>query len=448
MSDHVIRRGLDVPVQGAANGAVIPLDPPDTVAYSPQELGGLVPRLVAREGDEVKLGSVLFHDKKHSGIVVRSPVAGVVKEVRRGPRRVITDVIVERRGDGVEELKRYTAQELTALDRDAAIAAALATGMWPALRTRPLDRVPNPEVKPQSILIGGYESGPLQLGADVLLQSTDADALQAAINLLSKIAPVHLAKAKGVSNVALDEVSGATTHTFAGPHPAGDMGLQVNYIDPPRGTNRVWTIRAWDAVLMGRALLEGVFPAERIYASVGVGCKPRIVKTLLGAPLAHIVGEETQPSRWIRGSVLTGDAVDKTRWASFTARTVHVLPEDVPRYLFGWALPALGAWSFYRAFLSGFTGKPAGGVYLRPGLFGGERAIVPIGAYERVVATPDILPEFLFKAIISGDLEESIQLGMLDITKEEAALCTYICPSKVEFDVILQKGLDLYEREA
>jgi Na+-transporting NADH:ubiquinone oxidoreductase subunit A len=447
MSDHVIRRGLDVPVQGAATGAVVPLDLPDTVAYSPQELGGLVPRMVAREGDEVKQGSVLFHDKIHASVVLRSPVAGVVKEVRRGPRRVVTDVIIERRGDAVEALPRYTPQQLSALDASAALAAVLATGMFPAFRTRPLDRVPNPTTTPQSIFIGGMDSGPLQPGADVLMSPGDADALQAAINVLGRIAPVHLTKARGVKSPGLDEVSGATVHTFSGPHPAGDIGVQVNLVDPPRASQRVWTIRAWDAVLVGRALLEGKFPNERIYAATGVGCTPRFVKTILGAPLAHIVGAEKVPSRWIRGSVLTGEAVDKGRWASFTARSVHVLPEEVPRYLLGWALPSLGAWSFHRAFVSAFTGKPANGVDMRPGLFGGERSIVPIGAYEKVVATPDILPEFLFKAILAGDLEDSVQLGMLDLTKEEAALCTYICPSKVEFDVILQKGLDLYERE-
>ena len=448
MSDHAIRRGLDIPVQGAATGAPVPLELPETVAYAPQEISGFVPRVPLKEGDAVELGQVLLQDKRYPEVVLRSPVAGVLKEIRRGNRRVITDVIVERSGDAVAKLPTFTPQQLAALSATEAVRVACSTGLWPALRTRPLDRMPSPETRPQSIFIGAMETGPLQPGADVLLGADDADALQAAINLLSRIAPVHLTRARGVANPALDGVSGATVHTFSGPHPAGDIGVQVNVVDPPRGQALVWTIRAWDAVAMGRTLLEGRFANERVYAAVGVGCSPRFVKTVLGAPLAHIVGAEKVPSRWIRGSVLTGQAVDKARWASYTARAVHVLPEDVPRYLLGWALPSLGAWSFYKAFVSGFTGKPASGVDMRPGLFGGERAIVPIGAYERVVATPDILPEFLFKAIISGDIEESVQLGMLDLTMEEAALCTYICPSKMEFDVILRKGLDTYEQEA
>jgi Na+-transporting NADH:ubiquinone oxidoreductase subunit A len=450
MSDHAIRKGLDIPIQGAASGDIVALDAPSTVAYDPRELSGLIPRLDAREGDRVAAGGVLFHDKKRPSIVVRSPIAGVVKEVRRGARRVITDVVVEADGDASESLQAYTPAELNGLSREEAREAVAASGWWPALRTRPLDRIPSPDDTPQSILIGAMETGPLQPGADVLIDAGDADALQAAINVLARLTdgPVHLARKKGEAHPALDGVSGVQVHTFSGPHPAGDMGVQVNLVDPPRGTHRVWVIRAWDAVALGHTLLKGRFHAERVYAAVGVGAADkRFVKTVLGAPLETITSEST-PSRWINGSVLTGRATSKDRWAGFGNRGVHLLPEEVPRHILGWALPAPGAWSFHKAFLGAFTGAPKGGVDLRPGLFGGHRAIVPIGVYDKVVPTPDILPDFLFKAIIAGDLEESISLGLLDITREEAALCTYVCPSKMEFDVILQEGLEFYEREA
>ncbi len=312
--------------------------------------------------------------------------------------------------------------------------------------------MPDPTELPQSILIGAMESGPLQPGADVLLDAEDAEALQAAILLFSRISStVHLATRAGSTHAALDPLEGATKHTFSGPHPAGDPGLQVNLVDPPKGTQKVWTIRAWEAAALGRTLLSGSFAAERVSAAVGAGItSPRNVRTLIGAPLTHVVGPVKEGEhRWIRGSVLTGEAVSSDRWAGFGTRAVHVLPSEVPRMLFGWALPMLKTWSFHRAFLSGLFGaRPEGGIDMRPGLFGGERAIVPIGVYDRVVATPDILPEFLFKSIKAGDLEESIQLGLLDITSEEAALCTYICPSKFEFDALLREGLEIYEKES
>ncbi|HHO52731.1 MAG TPA: NADH:ubiquinone reductase (Na(+)-transporting) subunit A [Deltaproteobacteria bacterium] len=452
MSDHVIRRGLDIPIAGRAAGEIVQLEPPDTVGYAPTEFRGVIPKPAVREGDSVERGAPLFFHKAHPSMVFRSPAAGTVREIRRGRRRVITDVVVEVSGGDATPLERYTLEDLRKLDRAGAIEVALASGWWPALSTRPLDKVPVPTRTPQSILIGAMETGPLQPGPQALLAGDDADALQAAITLFGRITPkVHLAVQAGAAHPALDRLEGIERHTFSGPHPAGDPGVQVNLVDPPRGGQEVWTIRAWDAAALGRTLLSGEFAAERVYAAVGKGvAEPRLVRTLLGAPLRHVVGGVTEGEhRWIRGSVLTGEAVSSERWAPFRSRAVHVLPSEVPRTLFGWALPMFGTWSFHRAFLSGLVGaRPEGGIDMRPGLWGGERAIIPIGVYDRVVATPDILPEFLFKSIKAGDLEESIQLGLLDITGEEAALCTYICPSKFEFDVLLREGLEHYEKES
>lgn len=447
--NHVIRRGLDIPIQGSASGHPVDLDPPTTAAYAPQEFPGVVPKPALKVGEAVKVGSPLFFHKHDPRIVFRSPVAGRVAEIRRGARRVLTDMVVERDGSEQESFKQWSAAELGAIERTAAVEALLESGLWSALRTRPLDLVPNPATHPQAIWIGALETGPCQPGADVLLGDDDGDALQAAVDVLKVLAPVHVGTGAAVPRAA-SALNGAEVHTFSGPHPAGDMGVQVNLTCPPRAGGEVWTLRAWDAVLIGRFLLSGRFPTDRIYAAIGAGVKqPRHVRTVLGAPLAHIVGETTtDDARWIRGSVLTGEAVDPARWATFGARAVHVLPTEVPRALFGWAMPQLARWSFHRAYLSGFMGAGTRTHDMRPGTFGGTRAIVSVGYYNKVVATPDILPDFLFKAILSGELEEAITLGLLDITLEEAALCTYICPSKIEFDEILREGLDLYRKEA
>jgi Na+-transporting NADH:ubiquinone oxidoreductase subunit A len=238
-------------------------------------------------------------------------------------------------------------------------------------------------------------------------------------------------------------------HKFSGPHPAGDPAVQVSHVSPPKGGGVVWWVRAWDLLEIGRLLLSGEFSNERVYAAVGDGVQsPRLVKTVLGAPLQHIVGDtHEQDLRWIRGSVLTGESVDSSRWASFYSRAIHLLPDVAPQNVLGWALPNFGTYSFHRAFLSGFS-TPKNPVTMNTAVWGGHRAIVPIGVYRKVVATPDIMPDFLFKAILAGDLTESIELGLLDLSEEEAALCTYICPSKVEFGEILRQGLDQYEREA
>ena len=458
---HVVRRGLDIPIAGAASGEVEALDLPKTIAYQPQEFRGMTPRPAVREGTQVERGAPLLFEKGQPDLVLRSPVAGTLTEIRRGARRVITDVVVEASDDQSAEvaLPSHDLGALRAMDREAAVRAVMASGFWPALKTRPLNKMPDPTAPAdsvQAILIGALETGPLMPKAEVLLGADDAEAMAAAVAVLAKIAPkVYLAS--GGAHPALDGLAGAEgleQHTFSGPHPAGDPAVQVNLIDPPKGSTAVWTIRAWDAVSLGRTLLTGRFCADRVVAAVGAGLvRPRYVRTVIGAPIRHVVGEVKEGEhRYVLGSVLTGTAVDPDRWTAFGSRAVHVLPAEVDRSIMGWALPMFGAWSFHRAFVRGllgaFAGPPQQPIDMRPGLYGGVRTVLPIGAYERVIATPDIEPEFLFKALAAGDLEEGLRLGLLDLSDEEAALCTYICPSKLQLDDLLQRGLDTYEKEA
>lgn len=414
----------------------------------------MVLRPAIREGERVGRGGALLFEKGEQELVLRSPVAGTLREIRRGPRRVITDVIVETDPHGPEApLPAYDLEGIRALDRASAIGVLMRSGWWPALRTRPLNLVPSPSLPAdqlQSVLISATETGPLMPGAASLLDPDDAEPLQAAVRLLQRIAPRVVLTTSG-PHPALDRLEGVEVHTFRGPHPAGDPAVQVNLVDPPRGSGQVWTLRAWDAASLGRTLLTGRFSAERVIAAVGTGVvQPRFVRTVLGAPIRDVVGEvRAGEQRYILGSVLTGVAVSPDRWTAFGSRAVHVLPEAVDQDLFGWARPMLGVWSFYAAFAKGlFDVRPPGGVDMRPGRYGGVRAIIPMGAYEKVVATPDIEPEFLFKALSIGDLEESLRLGMLDLSEEEAALCTYVCPSKIQIDVLLREGLAQYRREA
>lgn len=446
MPDLVVRNGLDIPIAGGASGSPVDLGAPSTVAYAPVEFKGLVPRLSVREGDRVKRGSPLFHAKAHPEMRFLSPVSGVVKEIRRGARRVITDLVVE--SDGGADEETFPAIDPASASADQIRDALLARGQWAAFRTRPLNNIPSPAVRPQSILVSATETGPLQPGADVLIDAADRDALARGLAALAKIAPVHLVVPKGSTHPALQGHAGVTTHGVSGPHPAGDPAVQVNLIDPPRGAHQVWTCRAWDVVEMGRAL-EGRFPNRRVYAAVGLGlATPRFVRTTLGAPIRHVTGEaKPGEARWLLGSVLTGVDVSPDRWVGHFTRAVHVLPGEVEAELFGWARPMLTTWSFYKAYLKGHLGASTK-IDMRPGVFGGRRAMVPIGVYSKVMASPDILPEFLFKSLVANDIEEAIQLGLLDMTDEEAALCTYICPSKIDFDVLLREGLAQYEKEA
>jgi len=452
MAVYSIKRGLNIPISGAAVGSAEALQTPQTVAYDPREFRGIIPRLAAKPGDKVKRGSALFYSKDHPEMRFLSPASGTVKEVFRGGRRVITAMVVEVSGEESESFAVWSPSELASKSRAEVTQALLAGGVWPALRTRPLNEVASPDVTPQAILVCGTETGPCQPGAEILLSADAKDAVQMGVNALAMLTDgaVHLSTPKGSNHPALTGLTGVSEHQFSGPHPAGDASVQINYVEPPKGSNQVWYISAWDVARIGELLLTGQFPNERIYAAVGAGCEsPRFVKTLLGAPIADVVGS-VKPGvhRYIRGSVLTGTVTAGDQWCGFLQSAIHVLPSEVPRALFGWAMPMLGTWSAHRAYLKGFLPSSKAGVDMRPGVYGGFRGLVPIGAINRVVASPDVYPAFLMRALAAGDLAESINLGLLDLSEEEAALCTYICPSKVEFDVLLQKGLDHYRQEA
>jgi len=443
------RTGLDLPVAGAASGPVVPVSPPSSIALLPGEFVGFQPRVAAQEGDKVQRGSPLLFHKANPDLLLLSPVAGTVKEIRRGARRVITEVIVEVSGEEALPQKQWSLAELAKISRDDARLGVLRSGFWPALTTRPLDKIADPTKPAQAILVAATETGPLQPGADVLIPADGKDALQAGLHLLKALVdgPVHLTVPSGSTHAAFQGLEGVQRHEVSGAHPAGDPAVQVNHLCPPQGAaGVVWTIRAWDVWLLGRFFLEGAYPGDRVFAVVGAGTQPRWVSSVQGAPLASLLGEIKPGCRIIRGSVLTGEQASADSYASYYKRAVHVLPEAVERKFMGWAMPEWGTFSVYAAYIKGlFASKAA--TDLRPGVYGGHRAMIPIGQYDRVVLSPDILPDALFRSMVAGDIEEATKLGLLDLSPEEAALCTYLCPSKNEFQVLLRESLSAYEKE-
>lgn len=451
MPHHTIRRGLDIPLAGAASGGVVDLDRPATVAFDPREFRGMIPRLAAREGDVVKAGQPLFFHKFDDRVAVVSPVAGTVKAVERGRRRVITQYVVEVGEGETITHKTWSLDALATIDRQAALEQLLAGGAWPLLRTRPFDYLANPDDSFQAAWIGAYETGPLVPGADVLLSDDDAEALQAAVHVLNAVVDGGVYVGTGPdAPKAVAGLKGAEVHSFSGPHPAGDCGVQINHVCPPSGGGKVLYLKAWDAVVLGKLFLTGQLDPTRIYAAVGGGVTaPRYVRTLVGAPVADVVGSTVDGEvRWILGSILTGPKRDAKAHAPWFSRAVTVISEEFTGHeLVGWAMPNLGMYSAHAAYLTGLLGTGGKTWNLPPRLWGGVRAIVPTGVHKTVVATPDILPTFLFKSMIAGDLPGSAELGLLDITEEEAALLSFICPSKIDYDEILRDSLAQYAKE-
>jgi Na+-transporting NADH:ubiquinone oxidoreductase subunit A len=450
MPEHVIRRGLDLPIAGAATGSVESLPFPSKISVDPREFRGLVPRLAAREGDVVRAGDPLFYNKQRPEQRYLSPVSGRVTAIERGERRVITGVVVETDGaNAAANFPIWDLGRLAGISRDQAKAQLLEGGFWWSIRQRPLGILANPDDVPQSIVVCATDSGPLQPGATELLASDAKEFVQAGILVLKSLTAgaVYLMTKAGSPHPALTGLAGVDEHSFRGPHPSGDVAVQINHVCPPKGNGKVWYIYAWDLARVGELFLRGRYTGQKVVAVVGTGAaRNRLVRTVLGASLAAVAGDvKPGPIRWIRGSVLTGATASPEQSVGWYHNALHLLPEEVPRRLFGWMMPSFGTYSVHRSFLAGWTG--GSGLDLRPGVFGGHRGLVPTGQYRSVVASPDIEPEFLMKALAAGDLEESIKLGLLDLSDEEAALCTYVCPSKIEFDVLLRQGLASYEKE-
>ena len=451
MSTIHVRRGLDLPIAGAAEGCVVTLPVPDRVAWVPTSLGtpGQGWRVLVNPGDAVVAGQPLFESKAVPGLCYPAPLAGTVAEVRRGERRVLEAVVVTPDGsDAHAPWPAYAAADIGGLARADVVAALLRSGLWGTLRTRPLDLVPSLDADIQSILVCGTETGPLQAPVEVLLDGVTPETLQAGLDALGTLgAPVHLTRAADAPAVLVGR-AGVTEHVVVGPHPSGDPAVQVNLIDPPQGARRVVYLRAHEVAAIGAMLLTGRYPASRVFAVVGLGTRTRrFVRSVVGAPVVHLVGDLEDGVRLIAGSVLTGRTVALTDFAGDRVTTFHALPGEVERHVLGWTMPMLGAFSAHRAFLTGLFGAGGRRFDLRPGVYGGIRAIIPVNALERVIATPDILPEPLFRSVAAEDIEEAVALGLLDLSPEEAALMTYVCPSKVDYDVLLAKGLAQYMRE-
>ncbi|MBM65741.1 MAG: NADH:ubiquinone reductase (Na(+)-transporting) subunit A [Myxococcales bacterium] len=450
MSDIRFQKGLNIPMEGRPDPHVVDVDAPSRVALCPPDYPDLKFRLVVEQGETVAAGQPVLQAKQYPEIKLVSPTAGQVAEINRGARRALLSVVIEKTdgGEAVQGLA-FSADRLANESGDVIKSAILAGGLWPLIRSKPLARTAVPSDQPAAILVSCMETGPLQAQPGVILQNKTEE-LALGLQALSRLTAgsVHVTFPKGSAQPSLPEGGRFELHTFSGPHPAGDAETQINFCCPPGPGQKVWYLRASDAALIGELLKTGLTPTHRTVAIVGTGiAKPAYYRCLAGAPLSHLIqaaGSTTRPVRPIGGSVFTGRTLDLDGFMSGPANTLLLLPDDVQRKFMGWTYPGISAFSIHRLFVSKLV--PFNRYDLDTSINGGFRAMVPIGSYEKVVNS-DIEPVFLLRAILAEDIEEMVNLGLLEISQEEAALCTFVCPSKLNFSEALQQGWAQYERE-
>ena len=439
-----ISRGLDLPISGApvqviGDGAKI-----RSVAIIGTDYVGLKPTMAVQVGDRVKCGQTLFTDKKTPGVNFTAPASGVVTEINRGEKRVFLSIVIEVEGDDNESFQQ--SDDVSQLTGQQVADNLLASGLWTALRTRPYSRVPSPESRPESIFVAAMDTHPLAADPAIAI-AEQAESFKQGLTLLTKLTDgeVFVGKAPGAdiplpSNIVCEE--------FAGPHPAGLVGTHIHHLRPASLSKVVWTIGYQDVIAIAKLFADGKLYTDRVVALCGSQVeRPQLVRTRLGANLDELTAGQmvAGDSRIISGSVLGGRTAQGAQaYLGRYHNQVTVLPEGNEREFMGWMSPGANKHSTLGIYLSQFAKSRL--LKFTTSTNGSERAMVPVGTYERVMPL-DILPTQLLRSLIVGDTPMAQALGCLELDEEDLALCSYVCPGKYEYGPILRDNLTLIEKE-
>ena len=445
-----IKKGLDLPISGTPRQSIEQGNAARSVAVLGPDYPGMKPTMEVKLGDTVAKGQILFSDKKTPGVNYTAPAAGTVIDINRGAKRALRGVVIEIEAAGeAVQFSSHAAEQIQTLDRQSVIQQLLQSGSWPALRTRPFSRVPDPETVPHSIFVTAIDTNPLAADPQVVIAPRKDDFV-AGLAVLTTLTEgtVHVCQSVSADLGNYVQSEKIQSHTFGGIHPAGLPGTHIHFIDPVSATKTVWYIGYQDVLAFGHLFLTGQLDVERIVAIGGPGAtNPRLVKTILGANLTELTAGELADGehRIISGSVLSGRGVDEG--LAYLGRyhvQVSVLREDRERKLFGWVMPGAKMHSVFPAFLSKWVGEKS--VDFTTNTNGSARGMVPIGTYDAVMPL-DILATQLMRSLLVGDLEKAIELGCLELDEDDIALCTYACPGKYEFGPVLREVLTQIEKE-
>lgn len=445
-----IKKGLDLPIAGTPAQVIHNGNTVNEVAMLGEEYVGMRPSMKVREGDVVKKGQVLFEDKKNPGVVFTAPASGTVVAINRGEKRVLQSVVIKVEGDEQITFTRYDATQLALLSAEQVKHNLIESGLWTAFRTRPFSKVPAVDAIPSSIFVNAMDTNPLAADPEVVLKEYETDfkyGLTVLTRLFDGQKPVYLCK-DADSNIPLSPaIEGITIKSFSGVHPAGLVGTHIHFVDPVGATKQVWHLNYQDVIAIGKLFTTGELFTDRVISLAGPQVKnPRLVRTRLGANLSQLTANELNAgeNRVISGSVLSGaTATGPVDYLGRYALQVSVLAEGREKELFGWIMLGSDKFSITRTVLGHFGKKLFN---FTTAVHGGERAMVPIGAYERVMPL-DIIPTLLLRDLAAGDTDSAQNLGCLELDEEDLALCTYVCPGKNNYGPMLRAALDKIEKE-
>lgn len=434
-----LRKGLDVKLKGTAALETLPVKMSEEYALCPDDFCGVKPKPVVKEGDEVKVGDALFVDKLHPEVKFVSPVSGIVSQIERGDRRKLLSIRVK--SDGKQTAHKFEVKgDVKSL--------MLESGLFGMMLQRPYAVVPNPEDKPKGLFVSAFNSMPLAQNFEYVLQGQEAE-FQAGLTALSKLAPVYLGVSGKQTAKALLEAKDCVVNVFDGPAPAGNVGVQINHIDPVNKGEVVWTIAPEVVIMLGRLLKSGVVDFSRKIAVAGSEVKaPRYAQVIIGAKLSDILEgqiDKTANNRIIDGNVMTGLKSSFDGFLGAQSTEVNVIPEgDDADEMLGWIMPRFNQFSTSRTYFSWLMPKKEYRLDAR--VKGGERHMIFSGEYDKVFPM-DIYAGYLIKAIIAGDIDRQEALGIYEVAPEDFALAEFVCSSKLELQRIVRQGLDTLRKE-
>jgi len=440
-----LKKGLDIRLEGLSGTNMLDISLPAEFGLVPQDFRFITPKALVKPGEAVKAGTPLFYSKDNLRIRAGSPVSGVLKEIRRGERRVIESFIIE--SDGKSEsvalprINPALAEEVLTFFDDACL--------WPFIIQRPYGIIANPAVTPRDIFISGFDTSPLAPDMEILMKGCEPY-LQAAVTALSALTKgrvyvsVPLSK-KGTS--VFEKLNQVQIRYFSGPHPAGNVGVQIHHIEPLNKGETVWTVTPEGLVTIGKALTEQKYDTSRFIALAGSGFqRTGLVKTISGASLAAYTAKNLSEGekRIISGNVLNGRNAVTAGYLGYNDRMVTAIPEGNFHEFLGWAMPGFNKFSHTRTFFSWLASRKK--YDINTNYHGGERALVMTGEYEKVVPM-DLYPQHLVKAVLVKDIELMEKLGIYEVIEEDLALCDFVCTSKTEVQHIIRSGIEMMIKE-
>ncbi len=445
-----IRRGLNIPLVGDAE-KILQLAPrARNYSVSPADFHGLVPKMLVKEGEKVLAGTPLFFDKYNENIVFTSPVSGVFSLLVRGDKRRILELKID--ADAADDYLDFGVQDLSSMTREQITALLLRAGTWPLIRQRPYSVIARPGVNPKAIFISCFNTSPLGPDLDFVVDGQESS-FQKGLDVLQRLTDgyVHLGLHNTLTRAkAFVDAKGVKKSLFDGPHPAGNVGVQIHHVDPINKGDLVWYLDVQDVIIVGRLFERGVYDVSKIVALTGSEVlNPRYYKLISGTQIdvftdKNIRKQKDVNLRYISGDVLSGNKIPANGFLGYYHAQLTVIPEGDKPELVGWLTPNVDKFSVSRTF-------PA---FLMPwkkfrhntNSRSGERPFVITGLYEKVLPM-DVLPMQLIKAIMINDIDLMEKLGIYEIAPEDFALCEYVCPSKIDMQSLIRDGLDVMIKE-